>query len=209
MPPGTTGLGGVARCGESCGAGIGEGVGVGRAVTGGGFWNDGVSTLPEGAPTPRSNSPVPGIDAQSPDAPPLLAEGEGAPQAPEGFAEPEGDLVESTKPEQPQPAGAGAEGQAYAEAEGEALEAAYGGGEGVAKEGEESDPDEAHFQETFERFLELRRETGEAGNVSYEKFVAKLRRNRGELMERHHAKGVRFSVYLKDGRAAIKASALR
>jgi len=66
-----------------------------------------------------------------------------------------------------------------------------------------------HFRETFERFLELRRETGEASNVSYEKFAAKLRRNREELMERHHAKGVRFSVYLKDGRAAIKASALR
>jgi hypothetical protein len=36
-----------------------------------------------------------------------------------------------------------------------------------------------------------------------------LRRNREELMARHNARGVRFSVYLKDGRAAIKASALR
>jgi len=206
-------------------------------------WNDAVSTLPEGAPTPRSNSPVPGIDAQSPAAPPLdvergtppdvptlSAEGEAATpvdvppleplaaegrpleasgmESPAGFAASEGTPAESTEaePEQAQPAAAGAEGQAYAEAEGEALEAAYGGAEGAAAE---SDPDEAHFRETFERFLELRRETGEASNVSYEKFVAKLRRNREELMERHHAKGVRFSVYLKDGRAAIKASALR
>jgi hypothetical protein len=74
---------------------------------------------------------------------------------------------------------------------------------------EEVDPDEAHFQETFERFLDLRQQTGEPGNVSYEKFVVKLRRNREDLMTRHNAKGVRFSVYLKDGRAAIKASALR
>jgi hypothetical protein len=206
-------------------------------------WNDAVSTLPEGAPTPRSNSPVPGIDAQSEAAPPLdveretpadvpalSAEGEATPtvdipplepsaaegrpleasgaEPPAGFPAAEGTPAESKEPEreQPQPAAAGAEGQAYAEAEGEALEAAYGGAEGAAAE---SDPDEAHFRETFERFLELRRETGEASNVSYEKFATKLRRNREELMERHHAKGVRFSVYLKDGRAAIKASALR
>jgi hypothetical protein len=130
-------------------------------------------------------------------------------EAPEGLPAPEGARAESTEPEQAQSAAAGAEGQAYAEAEGEALEAAYGGAEGAAKGTEESDPDEAHFQATFERFLELRRETGEASNVSYEKFAAKLRRNREELMERHHARGVRFSVYLKDGRAAIKASALR
>ncbi|MFL5453226.1 MAG: MXAN_5187 C-terminal domain-containing protein [Myxococcales bacterium] len=196
-------------------------------------WNDGVSTLPEGAPTPRSNSPVPGMDAQSPAAPPLEREAppleasaaEGRPldsagaESPAGFPAPEGapaeseqaqpeaeqrEPADSTEPQQPQPAAAGAEGQAYAEAEGEALEAAYGGAEA-----QESDADEAHFRETFDRFLELRRETGEASNVSYEKFAAKLRRNREELMERHHAKGVRFSVYLKDGRAAIKASALR
>ncbi|MFL5370416.1 MAG: MXAN_5187 C-terminal domain-containing protein [Myxococcales bacterium] len=189
-------------------------------------WNDGVSTLPEGAPTPRANSPVPGMDAQSPAAPPLEASAaEGRPldsaggEFPAGFPAPEGapaeseqaqpeaeqrEPADSTEPQQPQPAAAGAEGQAYAEAEGEALEAAYGGAEA-----QESNADEAHFRETFERFLELRRETGEASNVSYEKFAAKLRRNREELMERHHAKGVRFSVYLKDGRAAIKASALR
>ncbi|MFL5426245.1 MAG: MXAN_5187 C-terminal domain-containing protein, partial [Myxococcales bacterium] len=196
-------------------------------------WNDAVSTLPEGAPTPRSNSPVPGMDAQSPAAPPLEREAppleasaaEGRPldsagaESPAGFPAPEGapaeseqaqpeaeqrEPADSTEPQQPQPAAAGAEGQAYAEAEGEALEAAYGGAEA-----QESDADEAHFRETFDRFLELRRETGEASNVSYEKFAAKLRRNREELMERHHAKGVRFSVYLKDGRAAIKASALR
>jgi len=93
-------------------------------------------------------------------------------------------------------------GEAGAEAPAEA------GTEGVAA-AEEGDADEAHFQETFERFLELRQQTGEPGNVSYDKFVTKLRRNREELMARHNARGVRFSVYLKDGRAAIKASALR
>jgi hypothetical protein len=72
-----------------------------------------------------------------------------------------------------------------------------------------SDADEAHFFETFQKFLALREQTGEPGTVSYEKFVAKLRKNREDLIARHRAKGVRFSVYLKDGRAAIKASAIR
>jgi hypothetical protein len=72
------------------------------------------------------------------------------------------------------------------------------------------DPDEAHFEDTYRQFIELRRETGEpADKVSYEKFVAKLRKNREELLAKHSARGVRFSVYLKDGRAAIKASAIR
>jgi hypothetical protein len=72
------------------------------------------------------------------------------------------------------------------------------------------DPDEAHFEDTYRQFIELRRETGEpTDKVSYEKFVAKLRKNREELLAKHSARGVRFSVYLKDGRAAIKASAIR
>jgi hypothetical protein len=100
------------------------------------------------------------------------------------------------------------EAAADSEAPAEAEAPAEVGMEGFAAS-EEGDPDEAHFQETFERFMELRQQTGEPGNVSYEKFVTKLRRNREELMTRHSATGVRFSVYLKDGRAAIKASALR
>jgi hypothetical protein len=83
------------------------------------------------------------------------------------------------------------------------------GAQGHAEEAP-ADPDEAHFEDTYRQFIELRRETGEpADKVSYEKFVAKLRKNREELLAKHSARGVRFSVYLKDGRAAIKASAIR
>ncbi|MFL5309234.1 MAG: MXAN_5187 C-terminal domain-containing protein [Myxococcales bacterium] len=77
----------------------------------------------------------------------------------------------------------------------------------AAAEGQ--DPDEAHFRETFEKFMALRAETGESAALSYEKFVAKLRQNREQLLSRGTARTVRFTVYKKDGRAAIKASALR
>ena len=76
-----------------------------------------------------------------------------------------------------------------------------------ADEGE--DPDEAHFRDTFEKFMALRAETGESAALSYDKFAAKLRQNREQLLSRGTARTVRFTVYKKDGRAAIKASAIR
>jgi hypothetical protein len=81
-------------------------------------------------------------------------------------------------------------------------------GEGADSAGD--DPDEAHFKETFEQFVALREQTGEgSGNVSYEKFAARLRKNREDLLAKHGARGVRFAVYLKEGKAAIKASTTR
>ena len=75
---------------------------------------------------------------------------------------------------------------------------------------EEQDPDEAHWRETFDKFKEMKAELGEpADKISFEKFSAKLRKNRADLLAKHNCKGVRFSVYEKDGRAAIKASAIR
>jgi hypothetical protein len=74
---------------------------------------------------------------------------------------------------------------------------------------EGDDPDEAHFRETFDKFMALRTETGESASLSYEKFAAKLRQNREQLLAKGTARTVRFTVYKKDGRAAIKASALR
>jgi hypothetical protein len=57
--------------------------------------------------------------------------------------------------------------------------------------------------------MALRVETGEAGNLTYDKFAAKLRQNREQMLSRGTARTVRFTVYKKDGRAAIKASGLR
>ena len=75
---------------------------------------------------------------------------------------------------------------------------------------EETDPDELHWRETYDRFRELKLQLGEpADRLSFERFAAKLKKNRTDLLAKHNCKGVRFSVYEKDGRAAIKASAIR
>jgi hypothetical protein len=73
-----------------------------------------------------------------------------------------------------------------------------------------SDPDEPHWRETYDRFCELKEQLGEpADRISFERFAAKLKKNRAELVAKHNCKGVRFSVYEKEGKAAIKASAIR
>ena len=74
---------------------------------------------------------------------------------------------------------------------------------------QDEDVEEAHLRETFEKFMALRAETGEPGNLSYDRFAAKLRQNRDQLLARGNVRAVRFTVYKKDGRAAIKASAVR
>lgn len=77
-----------------------------------------------------------------------------------------------------------------------------------AEEG--ADPDEEHWRDTFEKFREMKARLGEpADRISFEKFAAKLRKNREDLIAKHNAKGVRFVVYEKAGKAAIKASAIR
>jgi len=72
---------------------------------------------------------------------------------------------------------------------------------------EAEDPEEAHLREVYEQFLQVRQQCGESSSgISYERFAAKLRATRAQLMERHRSATVRFTVYVKDGKAALKAS---
>jgi len=72
------------------------------------------------------------------------------------------------------------------------------------------DPDEAAYQQVYEDFLRIRTECGESiAGLSYEKFAQKLRTNRAQLMEKYQARTVRFTAYVKEGKAALKASPIR
>jgi hypothetical protein len=67
--------------------------------------------------------------------------------------------------------------------------------------------EEAHFREVFEKFLATQKECGaSATGLTFDKFVRKLHAARDQVMKRHNAPGVRFTVYVKEGRAALKAS---
>lgn len=79
-----------------------------------------------------------------------------------------------------------------------------------AEEAEQEDPEEAHLREVFERFLLVRQECGESSaGIQYERFATKLRANRAQLVEKYRCSTVRFTVYVKEGRAALKATPVR
>jgi hypothetical protein len=71
-------------------------------------------------------------------------------------------------------------------------------------------PDEAHFQDVFQNFLVIRQQCGEsADGLTYEKFAQKLQKNREQLIARYQCRTVRFQVYVKEGRAALKATPIK
>jgi hypothetical protein len=72
------------------------------------------------------------------------------------------------------------------------------------------DPEEAHIREVFADYVSARRETGESiASLTLDKFRAKLEANRQQLVSKYHCRTARFSVYIKDGKAAIKATPVR
>jgi Double sensory domain of two-component sensor kinase len=74
----------------------------------------------------------------------------------------------------------------------------------------DEDPDQAHFNQVFEEYLALRQKCGESiVGLSVEKFTAKLRSNREQLVAKYNCKTAHFTVYEKDGKAAIRAVPVR
>ena len=63
------------------------------------------------------------------------------------------------------------------------------------------------WQSVFQDFVSLKQQCGEnTEGFSYEKFELTLKKKNEELLTRHGAKRVKFSVYVKEGKAALKAS---
>jgi hypothetical protein len=70
--------------------------------------------------------------------------------------------------------------------------------------------EEIHFQEVYQQFLAVRAQCNQpADGLTYEKFAAKLRKNREQLVQKYNCRTVRFQVYVKDGKAALKASPVK
>ena len=68
----------------------------------------------------------------------------------------------------------------------------------------------AEWQQVYEDFLKTKRECGEpTDGLTFEKFQQTLKKNRDALIARHACKRVKFSVYVKEGRASLKATPVR
>ncbi|NVB39533.1 hypothetical protein G6O69_16950 [Pseudenhygromyxa sp. WMMC2535] len=78
---------------------------------------------------------------------------------------------------------------------------AGGGGEGDR---------ESYYKRIYDEFVETKSACGEdVENFSYEKFAKKLRKQSDSLLARADVKDVEFSVYVKDGKAALRAKVVK
>jgi len=88
----------------------------------------------------------------------------------------------------------------------EILEASMSGAHAAVKEADEI----AEWHAVYEDFVRTKKQCGEpTSGLTFEKFQQTLKKNKDQLMSKTACKRVKFSVYVKDGRAALKASPVR
>jgi hypothetical protein len=69
---------------------------------------------------------------------------------------------------------------------------------------------DAHVRAVFDEYLATRERCGEPiGSLTLDRFRAKLDANRQQLIVKYNCRSARFAVYVKDGKAAIKATPVR
>jgi len=70
--------------------------------------------------------------------------------------------------------------------------------------------EETHYREVFDQFVATQKECGASvSGLTFDKFVRKLHAAREQVLKRHDAASVRFTVYVREGRAALKASPIK
>jgi len=70
--------------------------------------------------------------------------------------------------------------------------------------------DNADWLAVYEDFIRTKKQCGEpTDGLTYEKFSHTLKKNRDALIARHGCKRVKFSVYVKEGRASLKATPVK
>jgi hypothetical protein len=80
----------------------------------------------------------------------------------------------------------------------------------VQAAGSEPGTIDPYFKQIFDQFIALKKTCGEPiAGVTFGKFADKLDKNRAELIAKTGCRDVRFTVYVKDGKAALKASPVR
>jgi len=74
----------------------------------------------------------------------------------------------------------------------------------------QAESDESAWQGVFQEFLRVREECGESvEGLTWERFRQKLQKNRDSLVQKYACRTVRFQVYVKEGKAALKATPVR
>ncbi|HUL58788.1 MAG TPA: MXAN_5187 C-terminal domain-containing protein, partial [Anaeromyxobacteraceae bacterium] len=134
--------------------------------------------------------------------------GVGAPAAPEPVATSTtarldgGGLVGGPFEAAPVPAGRPGTEAAFPAA---AVQAAAHSAGAQAPEGEGG-----HWEQVFQEFLRVRAQCGEANDgLTFDRFRVKLEKNKEQLVQKYGCRTVRFQVYVKEGKAALKATPVK
>ena len=70
--------------------------------------------------------------------------------------------------------------------------------------------EDAHWRQVFQDFLRTRATCGEATEgLTYERFRLKLEGNKSALLSKYGCRSVKFQVYVKEGKAALKATPVK
>lgn len=70
--------------------------------------------------------------------------------------------------------------------------------------------DSTEWLSVYEDFIRTKKQCGEpTEGLTFEKFSHTLKKNRDALVQRHGCKRVKFSVYVKEGRASLKATPVK
>jgi hypothetical protein len=73
-----------------------------------------------------------------------------------------------------------------------------------------SGSEEIHFKDIFEQFVKTKKQCGESTvGLTIEPFAEKLRKNIVDLKSRYKCSSVKFQVYVKNGKAALKATPIK
>lgn len=70
--------------------------------------------------------------------------------------------------------------------------------------------EEEHWQQVFQEFMKVRADCGEPSEgLTFDRFRVKLQKNMEGLVQKYACRTVRFQVYVKEGKAALKATPVR
>ncbi|HTP52236.1 MAG TPA: MXAN_5187 family protein [Anaeromyxobacteraceae bacterium] len=73
-----------------------------------------------------------------------------------------------------------------------------------------AESEETAWQGVFQEFLKVREECGESlEGLTWDRFRQKLQKNKDALVQKYACRTVRFQVYVKEGKAALKATPVR
>lgn len=72
------------------------------------------------------------------------------------------------------------------------------------------DPEMRHFREVFDEFVAMKKACGEpTAGLTFERLLKTLEKNAAAIKAQHGVSEVRFRVYEKNGKAALKATPIK